>query len=156
MIWQIRLEVLVVNLWRIDMVQPDVKDHCNIWWHKLLLLLHQDTDISFGWGAHTLLVPDSGSNSAYFDLSINLCCASNDLFLLVAIQSQLFCRISVHLVAQDSSIFPKQIYGSLLFYLLNSKILAITIWCRQLKIVEQNSVWIVLVVFAIGDITLIV
>ena len=126
------------------MVQPDVKDHHNIWWHKLLLVLHQDPDISFGWGARTLLVPDSGSNSSYFDISIQFCCASNYLFLFVAIQSQLLCLVLVHLVAQDSSIFTKDIHVSLLFLLLNSKILARTIWCKPLNIVEQNSVWTVL------------
>ena len=138
------------------MVQPDVKDHLNIWWQKLLLVLHQDPDISFGWGVRTILVPDSGSNSAYFDLSIQFFGASNYLLLLVAIQSQLFCRLLVHLVAQNSSIFPKEIYVSLMFLLLSSKILARTIWCKPLKIVEQNPVWTVLVVFALCDITTIV
>ena len=139
-----------------DMLHPYLKDHCNIWWHKLLLVIHQDPDMSFGWGVRTLLVPDSGSNSSYFDLSIQLCCASNYLFLLVAIQSQLFCRVLVHLVVQDFSIFTNKIYVSLLFLLLDSKILARTIWYKPLKIVEQNLLWTVLVVFALGGIMLIV
>ena len=137
------------------MVQPDVKDNRNILWYKLLIVLHQDPDISFVWGARTLLVPDSGSKSAYFDLNIQFCCASNDLLLLVSIESQLFCWLLVHFLVQDSSIFPEEIYVSLLFLLLNSKILARTRWCKPLKIVEKNLVWTILVLYALGNITLI-